>query len=140
MPTRRGAWLPGRVRDTLVSHSPDPQIGLSAGNPLRVDWSPLFRPDWERAMPWLFLLLGAGAFTVAFTTHSNALMIISLIAALVFVVLWLMTLLSQRIGNTARSDVMMIDPQELRRLREQAEARRNGELADTAGAGDLPHN
>ncbi len=92
-------------------------------------------------MPWLFLLLGAGAFTVAFTTHSNALMIVSLIAALVFVVLWLMTLLSQRIGSTARNEVSMIDPQELRRLREQAEARRNGEMIDSAPAtsGDASH-
>lgn len=93
-------------------------------------------------MPWLFLLLGAGAFTVAFTTHSNALMIVSLIAALVFVVLWLMTLLSQRIGSTARNEVSMIDPQELRRLREQAEARRNGDMIDNAPAtsGDASHH
>ena len=44
--------------------------------------------------------------------------------ALVLLLIWVMGLLAQRVGSQARNDAMMIDPQELRRLREQAEARR----------------
>jgi len=39
-------------------------------------------------------------------------------------------LLAQRIGNRSRDAQMMIDPQELRRLREQAEARRAAASTD----------
>jgi len=39
-------------------------------------------------------------------------------------VAWVMGLLAQRVGNSTRDDALMLDPQELRRLREQAEARR----------------
>jgi hypothetical protein len=35
-----------------------------------------------------------------------------------------MGLLAQRVGSQTRDDSLMLDPQELRRLREQAEARR----------------
>jgi hypothetical protein len=76
-------------------------------------------------MPWLFLLLAAAAFLIAFTTHSTVVLAISILVALGFTALWLMTLLAQRMGDSARNEAMMIDPQELRRLREQAEARRN---------------
>ncbi len=75
-------------------------------------------------MPWLFLLLALGAFAVGFTTTSQALAVIALLAALLLLVGWIMGLLAQRIGNQSRDETMLIDPQELRRLREQAEARR----------------
>lgn len=81
-------------------------------------------------MPWLFLLLAALAFLVAFTTHSALILSISILVALGFSAAWFMGLMAQRVGDTARSETMIIDPQELRRLREQAEARRN----ETAGA------
>jgi hypothetical protein len=42
----------------------------------------------------------------------------------------LLGLLAQRIGNRSRDEQMMIDPQELRRLREQAEARRAAASTD----------
>lgn len=75
-------------------------------------------------MPWLLLLLALGAFAVGFTTTSQAVAVISLLAALLLLVGWIMGLLAQRIGNQSRDEAMLIDPQELRRLREQAEARR----------------
>lgn len=81
-------------------------------------------------MPWLFLLLAALAFLVAFTTHSALILSISILVALGFSAAWFMGLMAQRVGDTARSETMIIDPQELRRLREQAEARRN----ETTGA------
>lgn len=76
-------------------------------------------------MPWLLLLLAAGALAVAFMTTSMALAIVCLLAALGLLLAGVMGLLAGRIGNRSRDEAMMIDPQELRRLREQAEAKRN---------------
>lgn len=76
-------------------------------------------------MSWLFLLLAAAAFLVAFTTHSVVVLTLSILVALGFTAAWLMGLMAQRVGDSTRSEAMIIDPQELRRLREQAEARRN---------------
>lgn len=81
-------------------------------------------------MPWLLLLLAAGALAVAFMTSSMALAVVCLLAALGLLLAGVMGLLASRIGNRSRDEAMMIDPVELRRLREQAEARRN---ADQAG-------
>jgi len=80
-------------------------------------------------MSWLFLLLALAAFAVAFKTTSVALAIVCLLVALGLVVAWVMGLLAQRVGNSARDDALMLDPQELRRLREQAEARRAADAA-----------
>ncbi|WP_058836070.1 hypothetical protein [Luteimonas abyssi] len=82
-------------------------------------------------MPWLFLLLAIAAFAISMTTGSVALAVVCILAALVFLVIWVLALLAQRVGNQSRDDTMMIDPQELRRLREAAEARR----ASTAEGG-----
>ena len=75
-------------------------------------------------MPWLYLLLAIAALAVAFKATSMALAVICLLAALGLLVAWVMTLLAQRVGNRSRDESTMLDPQELRRLREQAEARR----------------
>jgi heme A synthase len=75
-------------------------------------------------LPWLYLLLAAVALAVAFKTSSIALAILCLLVALVLTGAWVLGLLAQRVGNRSRDAQMMIDPQELRRLREQAEARR----------------
>lgn len=75
-------------------------------------------------MPWLFLLLSLGAFAVAFNTASMVLAVLCLLVALGLLVAWVMGLLAQRVGSQSRDDSLMLDPQELRRLREQAEARR----------------
>lgn len=75
-------------------------------------------------MPWVLLLLAAAAFVVAFKTTSMALAVLCLLAALGLALAGTMSLLAQRVGSRSRDESMMIDPQELRRLREQAEARR----------------
>ena len=75
-------------------------------------------------LPWLFLLFAAIAFVVAFKTTSVALALLCLLVALGLLVAWFLGLLAQRIGSRSRDEQAMIDPQELRRLREQAEARR----------------
>lgn len=75
-------------------------------------------------MIWLFLLLAVAAFAAALKSTSVALSVVCLLAALGFIVAFVMGLLARRIGSQSRDEGMLIDPQELRRLRDQAEARR----------------
>lgn len=75
-------------------------------------------------MPWIYLLLSAAAFVIAFKTSSTALMVLMLLVALALLVAFALALLAQRIGSRSRDESAMLDPAELRRLREQAEARR----------------
>lgn len=82
-------------------------------------------------MHWLFLLLGFAAMVVAFKTTSSGLMLVCLVAALVLFVLWLAGMYSARMGGRSRDASMIIDPVELRRMREQAEARKAAATADT---------
>ncbi|MGH8032642.1 MAG: hypothetical protein ACREO8_09830 [Luteimonas sp.] len=84
-------------------------------------------------MIWLYLLLAIAAFVFAFYSPSVALAVVSLLAALGFVIAWIMGLLAQRIGSQSRDDSMILDPQELRRLREQAAARRAAAASTTVG-------
>ncbi|MBT2750180.1 MULTISPECIES: hypothetical protein [unclassified Lysobacter] len=75
-------------------------------------------------MPWVYLLLAVAAFVVALKTTSPALMAVSLLAALGLLIAGVMSLLARRLDNTSRDVSVIIDPVELRRLREQAEARK----------------
>jgi hypothetical protein len=75
-------------------------------------------------MAWLFLLLGLGALWVAFTASSPGLLALALVAALVLFIAFVLKLASDRIGSRSRDEQLMLDPEELRRLREQAEARK----------------
>ena len=75
-------------------------------------------------MPWLFLLLAVAAFAVALNSSSMVLAVTCLLVALAATVAWVLGLLAQRVGNQARDDSMMLDPVELKRLRDQADARR----------------
>jgi hypothetical protein len=75
-------------------------------------------------MYWLFLLLGLAALAFALKTTSSALMLVSLLAALGLLMLWLAGLYSSRMAGRNRDPSSMIDAAELRRLREQAEARK----------------
>lgn len=86
-------------------------------------------------MPWLFLLLAVAAFAVALNASSMALAVACLLVALASTVVWVLGLLAQRVGNQARDDSMMLDPMELKRLREEAEARRAAAGVGTPGAG-----
>jgi membrane protein implicated in regulation of membrane protease activity len=82
-------------------------------------------------MPWIYLLLALAALAVAFVTHSTTVLALALLAALALIVAFALGLLAQRIGSRSRDESVMLDPTELRRLREQAEARR-------AAAGNTP--
>lgn len=77
-------------------------------------------------MPWLYLLVALAALAVAFKTTSVALLLLCLLVAFGAMLAWVVGLLARRVGNRSRDETMMIDPVELHRLREQAEARRRG--------------
>lgn len=77
-------------------------------------------------MHWLFLLLALCALIGAFISGPTWLMVLCLVASLVLFVAWAMGLYADRVGNTRRDESEMIDPVELRRLREIAEARKAG--------------
>ena len=75
-------------------------------------------------MHWLYFLLALAALAVAMKTVSSGLMALCLLAALVLLLLWLAGMYSARMAGRSRDASAMIDPAELRRLREQAEARK----------------
>ena len=77
-------------------------------------------------MHWLFLLLAFAALGVGLRTTSVALMVICLLAALGLFIAWIMGWYAARVGSNSRDESQMIDPVELRRLREIAEARKAG--------------
>lgn len=82
-------------------------------------------------MHWLYLLLALVALAVAFKTTSVAVLMVCLLAALGFGLAWVLKLLAARVDSRTRDSTLILDPAELRRLREQAEARR-------AAAGNPP--
>ena len=88
-------------------------------------------------MSWVFLLLAIAAFVVAFKTTSIALAALCLLAALGLLLAWVLGLMAQRVGSRSRDDSALLDPAELRRLREQAEARRAA-ASGSATDGTLP--
>lgn len=75
-------------------------------------------------MPWLLLFLAFGAFAVAFKTTSMLVMAICLLLAFVLSLIAVMQLLAARVDGSTRSEALMLDPLELRRLRDEAEARK----------------
>jgi len=79
-------------------------------------------------MHWLFLLLALAAMGVAVRTTSLALMLVCLLASLGLFIAWIMGWYAARVGSSSRDESQMIDPAELRRLRETAEARKAGNL------------
>jgi hypothetical protein len=81
-------------------------------------------------MHWLYLLLALGALLLALSTVHGWLLLLSLLAALVLFVAWMRGWYLDRVGGNQRDEMAMIDPVELRRLRELAEARKR----EAAGA------
>ena len=82
-------------------------------------------------MHWLFLLMALGALVLAFSTPHVWLLVVSLLVALLLLLLWTRGWFASRMDDTQRDTSNMIDPAELRRLREVAEARKAAALAAT---------
>ena len=74
-------------------------------------------------MHWLYLVIGIALLAVAMKA-SGWIVVVLLLASLVAFVAWMLGWVSSRISRGARDDTHIISPDELRRLREQAEARR----------------
>jgi hypothetical protein len=82
-------------------------------------------------MHWLYLLFALVAMAVAIKTSSTGVMLLCLLVSLAMLVLWLVGLYSTRMAGRSRDPSAMIDPAELRRLREQAEARKAANNPDS---------
>lgn len=78
-------------------------------------------------MHWLYLLFAFAALVVAMVTTSQALVLICLLASLGLVIAWVMGWYAARMGDRRHDETQMIDPAELRRLRELASARKQAE-------------
>ena len=89
-------------------------------------------------MPWVLLLFAVGLFMAALGASSMAVVVLCVLASLGLSIVAIMGLLAQRVGGSSRSEAMMIDPQELRRLREQADARRSSGTDVAPVAGEPP--
>ena len=89
-------------------------------------------------MTWLFLLVALAALAVAFKTTSVAVLVVCLVVALVALVAWVRGLLAARVGSRARSEALILDPNERRRLREKAEARKLAAAEHAANAVEPP--
>ena len=75
-------------------------------------------------MHWLYLLI-AVALMLAASKAAGWLVLVLLAASLVLFVAWMLGWVSTRISSGARNDSQIISPEDLRRLREQAEARKS---------------
>ena len=75
-------------------------------------------------MAWILLILAVAVLAVAFKTTSVALLMLCLLVAFALILAWVLTLLAQRVDSRSRNEATMLDPEELRRLRGQAEARK----------------
>ena len=74
-------------------------------------------------MHWLYLVVAIALLAVAMKA-SGWLVVLLVLGALVGFIAWMLGWVSSRISSGARNDTQIISPVELRRMREQAEARR----------------
>ena len=82
-------------------------------------------------MHWLYLFV-AMALLLAASKASGWLVVILVLASLVGFIAWMLGWVNSRISSGARNDTQIISPEELRRLREQAQARKAaGQSANT---------
>lgn len=84
-------------------------------------------------MHWVYLVLALGSLALSMRTTSGWLMAICLLASLGLMVAWIMGWYAARMGDRLRDESQMIDPAELRRLRELAAARKQAEQAPPPG-------
>lgn len=85
-------------------------------------------------MRWLYFVLSAICFAVPFRTTSLGLGWLFLGLALLFLLAGVFALASHRIQSRARDEVQILDPAELRRLREEAQRKRAEPAAAAPGS------
>jgi len=76
-------------------------------------------------MYWLYLLLAVLFMAMAMKASAPGWLVVLLVlAALGLFLAWMLGWVASRVSNGARDDTSMISPEELRQLRQQAEARK----------------
>lgn len=88
-------------------------------------------------MAWILYLLAVGCFVVMCLTKSFALGVFCMGLALVFIVIATMLLLSARVEDVSRNFVVL-SPEELRSLRDQADARRQNAVKPGPDRSQVP--
>ncbi len=83
-------------------------------------------------MHWLYLTI-AILFLVIASRAAGWLVVLLLLGSLALFVAWMLGWVRSRISSGARNDAQIISGEELRRLREQAEARRLAEQQTPGG-------
>jgi hypothetical protein len=82
-------------------------------------------------MHWIYLIV-ALVLMLAASKAAGWLVVVLLLASLVGFIAWMIGWVNSRISSGARNDTQIISPEELRRLREQAQARKAaGQSANT---------
>lgn len=77
-------------------------------------------------MHWLYLMAGLACFGLAMMRNiSTPVVLLFLAGAFGFILAWIVGMLRARISSQSRDIAHIMGPDELRKLREQAEARRN---------------
>lgn len=78
-------------------------------------------------MHWLSLIAAVVCMVLAMQTRTPGWAVLLLIlAALGLVVYWMLGWIASQVGSVRRDEVHMLAPEEIRRLREQAAARKAG--------------
>ena len=76
-------------------------------------------------MPWLYLVVGlVFLFVTSLPQTPMWLAVLLVLAALGLFLAWMLGWMAQRLGTTSRNEAHLLGPDELRQLREQAEARK----------------
>lgn len=78
-------------------------------------------------MHWLLLLFAIAAMAFAFLASSMKILLGCLLAALVLFVMWILAMYRYHVADSGRDVTAMLDPAELQRLREQAQARKDAQ-------------
>ncbi len=91
-------------------------------------------------MPWLLILAAAGCFAIAFVTSSVGLAWLCLLLALGLMIAAVLVIADRRINESSRDQSLMLSPEDLRRFRAQADARRTAAAAPTASTPGHPES
>lgn len=84
-------------------------------------------------MHWLYLLGAVLCMVIAFTLPLPGLAaVVLLLATLGLMIAWMLGWLSSRVSRNSRDEMHIISPEELRLLREQAEARKAAQKNEDA--------
>ena len=76
-------------------------------------------------MHWLYLVVATVFIVIASRASTPGwLVVVLVLASLGLFVGWMLGWMSQRVSGASRDEVQMLSPEELRHLREQAEARK----------------